>query len=400
MPSAIRRSVVRARRVLTACLLLTSLLCCFQSTYAQKPVTSQGDVPQKIDLAICLLEQNKTVQPEFTINLRDYHNPDIYRGEFNIAILNSHEIVTAEYNLAGKYEFDLRNLRSGVLQPHASLPVPVDATSLLIVPAPHSVLVSESVVITSSTYYHPHRMFLVDTQTGKLLKTIDVGPNYHIYTSAVLPGKQNDVVVAAGGLNGKASSLLHINLNTGKIKREVKYPDGPLLDQNGIFFSPNGEVMACAFPGDEMSPNRIDFLETTSGKKLSVFHGDFSKHTVNAPTFFLSNTQIVCNNFIYNIKNARTAPLLKPHDTRQRCVSGVPGALGYAFFQTKTGLELWNLPADKMVRRWNGVTGADRILFASDHTTMGVMSGETLTLWPFDPRTLGKKTKKQAKVSL
>ena len=340
------------------------------------------------------LKQNKATRPEFTINLRNYHNPDIYRGEFNIAILNSHEIVTAEYNLAGKYDFDLRNLKSGRVQPHDPLPSPVDATSLLIVPALHSILFSESVVITSSTYYHPHRMFLIDIQTGRLLKTIDVGPNYHIYTSAVLPNKQNDVVVAARGPNGNANSLLYINLHTGKVKQEVKYPDGPLLDQDDIIFSPNGKTMACIYPGDEMSPDRIDFLETNTGKKLSAFQGDFSKHTIKAPAFFLSNTQIVCNNFIYNLKTGHTAPLLKPHDTRLRCVSSVPGALGYAFFQTKAGLELWNLSADKMVRRWAGVTQADHIYFAADHSVMGVLSDQMLTLWPFDPQTLSKKPKK------
>lgn len=158
------------------------------------------------------------------------------------------------------------------------------------------------------------------------------------------------------------------------------------MDVENTVFSPDSKLMAGCLAGGEGDPNGVFLLDPATGRLLNTFAD--AKHRANPPYFFLSNTRLVYGNVILNIKTGHTAPLLRPRDTRLRCVSGVPGALGYAFFQTKTGLELWDLPAQRPVRRWASVTKADHLYFAADHSVMGVLSGTTLTFWPFDARTL------------
>ena len=338
----------------------------------------------RISAALC---DSMPDHPVVVITLRQMHSQNILSDLRVITLLSKTKIITAESDLIGHSAIDVwSNQSKKWIKTSLSSPAPIEQDSVCISSDAHFLLACESTIIKRNIYYSPHRLFVWDLKKPKLIKTFDVGQNFHLYGVAFLSKTSDQIVLTAR--EGETNKLLNVVLSTDTITLKKDYPDGTFLMHDQILFSPDGKQVACVYPTGEISPNRIDFLDVPTDHLIQTLPGNFSDRIIATPYFFLNTTHFLCNNFVYDLDTKQATPLFAPHDLRLKCISDVPGKLGYGFFLTKAGLELWYIPRHKMIRRWHSIKRADHLYFALDHSAMGVLQGETLQLWPFDPRRL------------
>lgn len=326
---------------------------------------------------------------ERPIALLDLHQlqSQAIQGDLRVVALPTQsQIVTAQSDLTGHSAINIWRKRSRAwVKFTLASPTPIEENSVSLSTDSHFLLASETTVTNGNVYYEPHRLFVWDLHTLKLIRTVDIGQSSHIYASAFVSGKSDQAILTAR--DGVVNKLLRVNLLTGKLLYEQVYPDGTLLIRDQILFSPQGRSMACVYPAGEVSPNRVDFFDTESGKIARTLQGsDSVKGEISVPFFFLNEEQFICGNSIYSIQTGQKKPLFSNHDTRQRCISGIPSRPGYAFFLAKRGLELWSISAQRMLRRWLQIKKVDGIYFSRDHSVMGVLDGHTIRFWKFDTK--------------
>ena len=154
--------------------------------------------------------------------------------------------------------------------------------------------------------------------------------------------------------------------------------------------------MALVFPVGENSPGLVKILNRQCmvlsqqnsdelGGSDETVGGDWDQDPFISKVFFLSETSLFCDGLVYNLRTRRFKPLFRSGLSRLKCVTGVPHRRHCAFFQSRTGLELWNISARRRVRQWPTIRRARDIYFTPDTCVMAVRSGRGLEFWHFDP---------------
>ena len=311
-----------------------------------------------------------------------------------IGFINSQTFVTARTTFDHGSSIDFWDTKSGRIISTILPPEPVYSGSVIISPDLRFIAGFQDVAsYLPKPIYNPHKIFIWDLPSHHLRKTIDLGNQIHLDGAIFYPGKTNIMILTAFDSTGTNDRIIYLNLNTGKQEKENHFALARELHHNNIIFSSDGKTMVGVFPAIESSQGLIDIFNFFTGKLISSYENTSDDYRIDEPYFFLSNTQIVCNRFIYNIQTKHTALLLKPHDLRLKCVAGVPGKLGYTFFLSKQGLELWNLSADKMLKQWPQIKQATHIYFSADKSAMGIYNDKAanIQIWKFDPRLLGRR---------
>lgn len=180
-----------------------------------------------------------------------------------------------------------------------------------------------------------------------------------------------------------------MNLETGKIDKTLSYSHARGCDQ--VRFSPDKKYLACLFTDEHFDfiddkTDRygvVDILDPETGKILWHLQGT-AKQPVGYPLFFISPTQFVSSDTLFDIA-AKTAKPWSAVNASRRCVAEVPGHPAYAMFLTETGTELRNWKTDRLVKSWPTLKEQSRISFAPDLKIFSFKRGQNVQFWKFDP---------------
>jgi len=269
--------------------------------------------------------------------------------------------------------------------------------------------------------HNPVNVIVSDANTLSRLTSASIGKGNHVIGFSLIPNRPDCIIL---GINSDLSTsrgvitvnerILVLNWKTRKILREIKYENG-----SGLLFSPDNKHFAGLYPRAEGEKGSVQFVDFRSGNiKLEVAETPpANRLDEQGPFFFLSPTQVVCSpTLVCDLKTQRLKSLFQRGDRRFKCVGGVgvcqrlcqasegyiplfpvengdtrqdpARGLGFAFFTTKQGLELWNVPKNKVVRRWPNIKSADYVDTSPRLSMMAVHHGSIIEFWKFDPKWL------------
>lgn len=301
-----------------------------------------------------------------------------------LSVLSSEEAVTLKSKLTPKErnsEIDYWNLRTQKITFRISLPLVLDTDNAAV-----STDLQQAVFFENIGVRPPHKLLVFSFRTRKFLKPINFGPHVTLENVAYLPHHGSVVAVIAYNGNVRTSSLMLVNVISGKIIHPSRKTIAWLYNTPyALAVSSDGAKMV----GISGEPNVLDVIDVNTGRALATL-SDSDLHPIEAPLFFLSQDKIVCNNFIYNLKDKTALPIFVPAYTEEPCIAGLPQHPGYGFFLSTNGLELWNITQKQMLHRWPSIRDSRDIYFSPDGTVMVVGDHEQVyQVWNFDVRTLG-----------
>ncbi len=322
--------------------------------------------------------------------IRDAHNSQL---DF-VAIPSRSEFVSVRLGsrISGP-SIDFWDMKSGRIKSHIVPPNTIQSYQLQTSP-------DSRLLIAALPRLDPMgpRLLVWSLRTRKLLRDIPLGPHLDLTGApAFVPGRADEVLVPVRYETGHRSlqdasrspRVFRVNLSSGSIHKNVRNRLSPYIFgfSGQAVFSPDKRLLASVSPTGEGDTGDIDVVDTASGRRLCHFQGDFTQHPIQGAAFFLPGRRLFFNSTFYNEPNSTTyggfafriprAPTrsnLQPKPYRLmnlRCVSGFPSRPGCGFFVSDRGLELWNIPRHKMLRRWPGLEYTEQIFFSPDGKTAG-----------------------------
>ena len=191
-----------------------------------------------------------------------------------------------------------------------------------------------------------------------------------------------------------------LNVTTGKIDKVLSYAPARELDR--ILSSPDKKYLAGLFYSEAFDPygesdytplkntlereGYVDIFSPTNGKIL--WHIEPSaKKPVGDPFFFISPTQFVSSDTLFDIPTKTAKPWYAVTATR-KCLAAVPAHAFYALFVTPQGLELRDWRRKRTLRRWPTITKSGHILFSPDLKMFSFQRDSLIQFWKFDPQWL------------
>ncbi len=183
-----------------------------------------------------------------------------------------------------------------------------------------------------------------------------------------------------------------MNLSTGNVDKKLYYNPARGCDQ--IRSSPSKKYLACLFTDEyfdlkDTESERygiVDILDARTGKILWHIQGT-AKTPAGDPLFFVSPTQFVSSDTIFNIQT-KTARRWNAITAGSRCLAVVPGHSGYALFLSKQGLQLRNWAKGRTIASWPTLTTQGRVFFAPDLEMFAYKQGPSVQFWRFNPHWL------------
>ena len=204
------------------------------------------------------------------------------------------------------------------------------------------------------------------------------------------------LVIRNGELDYGDSHLDWLNLSTGKVNRSLPYFATNEVDK--FFFSPDRKYLAGLFYSEAFNPHGtsdyaplrnsldregyVDIISPSTGKILWHISPN-SKKPVGDPFFFISPTQFVSSDTLFDIPTKTAKPWYAVSATR-KCLAAVPGHASYALFTTPQGLELRDWRRKRTLRRWPTLTKPGHILFSPDLKMFSFKRDSTIQFWKFD----------------
>ena len=212
--------------------------------------------------------------------------------------------------------------------------------------------------------------------------------------------KGAELITRNGELDYGDSHLDWLNLSTGKVDKSLPYFATDEVDK--LFFSPNKKYLVGLFYSEAFDPygksnyaplknsldrhGYVDIISPTTGKIL--WHIEPSaKKPVGDPFFFISPTQFVSSDTLFDIPTKTAKPWYAVTATR-KCLAAVPGHASYALFVTPQGLELRDWRRKRTLRRWPTINKSGHILFSPDLKMFSFQRDSTIQFWNFDPKWL------------
>lgn len=200
----------------------------------------------------------------------------------------------------------------------------------------------------------------------------------------------NDVIYANDRLEW-------LNVNTGKVDKVLPYSPARELDR--LLSSPDKKYLAGLFYSEAFDPDGqsdytplrntleregyVDIINPATGKIL--WHIESSdKRPVGDPFFFISPTQFVSSDTLFDIPT-KTAKPWYAVTPKRKCLAAVPNHASYAMFVTPQGLELRDWRRKRTLRRWPTITKSGHILFSPDLKMFSFKRDSTIQFWKFDP---------------
>ncbi|MDQ2686249.1 MAG: hypothetical protein M3Y28_00105 [Armatimonadota bacterium] len=351
---------------------------------------------QHLSTGICQADGNGTALG--AVSTKVGHSLDLtpylidgYDSKF-VGVVDDQQFVTVKTTGSLISRIDFWNIRSGKLEKQIQPPEPVLSWSALLSPNGRMMTTAQNnlaTILHHSPNKNSHKIFQWDTDTHRLIRTLDVGPEKDILGSFFLP-QVNELLLSIHAGSSQDVIYRYVDTHSGKTLKEVETPQMIALDAASAVVSPDGKLVVAIEESAEGDAGALSVLDAANGKVVQTFTGNFRVRPIAPPYFFLSQKEFVCGRLIYDIKVHRTIPLFRPHDPRRKAVAGLPRHPGYAFFLTDKGLELWNVPGDRMAYRWTEIHQADDIYFSPSMHLMCVFKHQKLQFWTFAPKLIGR----------
>lgn len=298
-------------------------------------------------------------------------------------ILSRHEFVTTKTKFGSINSIDFWDLPSGHIKSRIVPPEPIDAVQLS--PDARRLIATQAVLgDPKHKVYNPHKLFVWSARTKKLLRVIDFGEHVFVRDIVFWPDKPEQVIVQISPIDSLKTRLFHLDLNTGRFGRPVKYPAAKYLFHSFwgySVFSPNKKMLASVDEMGEGFAGSVDIVDVRTGRVHMHYEAQFSQQPVFGDAFFLSNTRFFFGSWLDTHANAPAfagysfdftkSKLRLRGESKLRCLSDVPSRRGQGFFQSKYGLELWDIAWQKRLRRWPRLKNVEQIAISHDGKTAG-----------------------------
>lgn len=293
---------------------------------------------------------------------------------------------------------DSWDLKRGHIVSRLVPPEQIDAGSVQA--SPHSrflIATQELMGDARPIVYDPHRLFVWSLRTRKLLRTVEFGPRVNLDKVAFLPGRDDQVLVAArfskNGVTNQQQHVFRVNLGSGRVQANARHRLSKYLLNYYAYtlFSSDGHLLARVDTLGEGQPGYVDVVDVKSGRLLRRFQGDFTRRPVYDGVFFLPGRRFffmsapygahvgeqgapAYRGLVFDIPRVPDNPGARVKTRRvmeAKCLAALPSRPGCAFFDSARGLELWDVPRHKRLRRWPELQRVERIMFSRDGRTAG-----------------------------
>ena len=266
---------------------------------------------------------------------------------------------------------------------------------------------SENPVDSSFPDADPHHISIISAINFTDVKRSSVKNGSNVRGFLFLSGETQHLILKMDStLSSDTSSgygnrrLEWLNLANGKIDKTFPYQAAIGLDK--IFSSPTRRYLAGLFYSEAFDPygksnytplrnaldreGYVDILNPQTGKIL--WHiAPTKKKPVGDPFFFISPTQFVSSDTLFDISTKTAKPWYAVTATR-KCLAAVPNHASYALFVTPQGLELRDWRRKRTLRRWPAITKSGHILFSPDLKMFSFQRDSIIQFWKFDPKWL------------
>lgn len=252
-----------------------------------------------------------------------------------------------------------------------------------------------------------HYLRVFNSATMMPAATIDIGRMNNIHGVTFVPNEPGKVVIWATTLEPYDGDTALLNdhfefWNWKQAQRLGRINYKSARSTGDVIFSPKPGMIACVNENDESyGEGGMTVLDRKTGDFL--WHsGGQSNFPVGPPFVFLSNTEVISKEHIYNIQTHKITPLLPQHP-KLRSVSGIPGYPSLMFMQAETGLQLWDIRTRKSIKQWPQIKNSGAVYLSPNFALMAVVTspgaGKTevanyrkaaVEFWKFAPRLLGK----------
>ncbi len=223
---------------------------------------------------------------------------------------------------------------------------------------------------------HEQKLFVWSVHTKKLLREIGFGHGIFLEEVAFWPGKPEQAIALLSSGSERSNRIIHVDLNTGKFGKHAFAAAKYLF--HGLFgyvvLSPDDQTVARVYEMGEGFPGSIDIVNMRSGKVLAHYEANWDSPPVFGAAFFLSNHRFFFGSWpvidpvnpVYGgYSFAFPAKKVKLRgDSNLRCIAGWPSRLGYGFFESGHGLELWNIARHRRIKRWPQLLDVAQIAFS------------------------------------
>ncbi len=225
--------------------------------------------------------------------------------------------------------------------------------------------------------YNSHRLYVLRTTDLSPLTSIDIQQTNNINGINSLSDYAEQALLAVTTLvpytnsGGWTDDHLEIwDWRKNQLLRTIKYVHAHAL--SNVLLSPDHLHLTGIFLDEQQAVGGIiDWLDPQTGDILWHIQGN-AKKPIDTPFFFLPDGSLVSQNNVYRLKDQSIHTLL-PRHPELRCVSGTGEATSFAFFSSKQGLELWNIPESKMLKHWPQITNAGQIFLSPDKTILAAV---------------------------
>lgn len=242
-----------------------------------------------------------------------------------------------------------------------------------------------------------YKITVLDSSSLTTTQTIDVGAKKNCVGFLFLPNQPTYAIAKKAteipilGTDDSVDGNAHfewLNLTTGKVEKTLYY--NPARGCDKILQSSGEKYLACLFTDEKFDllddklerSGIVDILDFQTGKILWHIRGS-QKQPAGDPFFFISPTQFVSSDTVFDIATKTAKPWSAVNASRQ-CLAAISNHSDYALFWTPKGVELRNWKANRTLRRWPTLVKPGRVLFSPDLKMFSFKRDQNIQFWKFD----------------
>lgn len=385
---------------LFGCLLISCRQCCFAAPAPQySPSTpSPSDRVCQVDINSALLKDGSRYNYANYLGFTDKHQFVMAtEGSYSDGLGRFYWIDAQNGRLNQPVSSGLINIDLSLLSPDGVFIFAIDSLSLQL-----SVAAQQH---ETKPKFYINDLKIFTSSDMKPTMYVDIGRTHHINGWTINSNNIDQVLIwSTTELPYRGSTAMlddHLELWNWRTRRRIRRFDyGPAHAINRAVFSPDGKMVACVFLDEQKVAGVVDVLNVETGAVIWHIQGN-EKAPIDMPLFYLPDGRFVSKGNIYDV-HRKTITGLLPQFPHLSCITGAPDVSGRAFFETPSGLELWDILTAQPLKRWPQIKNVGRVFVSPDRAIIAVVcspevkngledryfKAATVEFWKFDPRLL------------